>query len=190
MNQLERLVVAACEPGLVVVGFGEGDGGESLSWDALEPWTVSRAVTVAEITGTLASPALDVALCCDLVYLRPGALLRLSSSSAEPSPGVIWALGRGGRNALYRGLMETADIEAEEAVEIGLVNRVVASEDPLPLPDAASLTALTTVRDLMRAGKSGASGLALELASFRLLFAAGDPNEGARAFLEKRKPEF
>ena len=42
----------------------------------------------------------------------------------------------------------------------------------------------------MRAAAHGSAGLALELASFRLLFAAGDPEEGARAFLDKREPEF
>jgi 1,4-dihydroxy-2-naphthoyl-CoA synthase len=42
----------------------------------------------------------------------------------------------------------------------------------------------------MRAAAHGSAGLALELASFRLLFAVGDPKEGARAFLEKRQPDF
>jgi enoyl-CoA hydratase/carnithine racemase len=42
----------------------------------------------------------------------------------------------------------------------------------------------------MRASARGSAGLALELATFRLLFAAGDPEEGARAFLEKRDPRF
>jgi enoyl-CoA hydratase/carnithine racemase len=53
-----------------------------------------------------------------------------------------------------------------------------------------SVASLTAARDLMRASARGSAGLALELASFRLLFAAGDPEEGARAFLEKRDPEF
>ena len=34
------------------------------------------------------------------------------------------------------------------------------------------------------------AGGALEVATFRLLFAAGDPEEGARAFLERRAPRF
>ena len=189
-DQLEHLCAAASEPGLVVVAFGPGGDGEQLPWDALEPWSRSRAVTVAEIAGKIASPALDVALCADLVYLRPDASLRLSTSSETPAPGIVWALGRAGRRALFRGLMETGDLAAAEAEELGLANRVVPHDDPLPLPDEASLPTLTAARDLMRAGASGANGLALELASFRLLFAAGDPNEGARAFLEKRKPKF
>ena len=60
----------------------------------------------------------------------------------------------------------------------------------LPLPSNLSVAALTTARDLMRSAISGGPGLALELASFRLLFAAGEPAEGARAFLEKRRPDF
>ena len=189
-EQVERLCAAAAAPGISVVRFRAGGDGEHISWDQIERWTRSRAVTVAEVTGRLASPGLDFALCSDLVYLRPKATLWLSTSRAPPSPGVIWALGRAGRGALYRGLMEISEIEAADAIDLGLANRVISTEDPLPLPDAASIPSLTTVRDLMRAGAIGAPGLALELASFRLLFASGDPNEGARAFLEKRKPKF
>ena len=53
-----------------------------------------------------------------------------------------------------------------------------------------SVASLTAARDLLRASARGSAGLALELATFRLLFAAGDPEEGARAFLEKRDPKF
>ena len=42
----------------------------------------------------------------------------------------------------------------------------------------------------MRSRADGGAGRALELATFRLLFAAGDPEEGARAFLERRSPRF
>lgn len=184
------MAVAAREIGYLVVEFPAGGSGRAVRWSDLEPWTRSRAVTVAVVAGTLASPALDAALCSDLVYLRPGALLRLSTSAAPPSDGVIWALGRAGRAALARGLLETADVSAEEAVRLGVATAVVASEDPLPLPEHVSEASLTAARDLLRCSARGAPGLALELASFRLLFAAGDPAEGARAFLEKRTPEF
>jgi hypothetical protein len=54
--------------------------------------------------------------------------------------------------------------------------------------DAASVVALSTARDLMRS--SVGARPEIELASFRLLFASGDPGEGARAFFDRRSPEF
>jgi enoyl-CoA hydratase/carnithine racemase len=103
---------------------------------------------------------------------------------------VIWALGRAGRAALARGLLEVDELSAVDAVALGVAAGVVADDQPLPLPKSISVASLTAARDLMRASARGSAGLALELASFRLLFAAGDPEEGARAFLEKRDPEF
>jgi len=63
--------------------------------------------------------------------------------------------------------------------------------DDLELPvvsDAASVIALSTARDLMRSSVGARSEI--ELASFRLLFASGDPGEGARAFFDRRSPDF
>jgi enoyl-CoA hydratase/carnithine racemase len=188
--QVRALVLEAREIGYLVVEFPEGGDGEPLPWSAIEPWTRSRAVTVADVSGVLASPALDVALCSDLVYLRPQAELRLTSGGGPPSDGVIWALGRAGRAALVRGLLEVDDLSAADAVTLGVATGVVPADEPLPVPESMSVASLTAARDLMRAGARGSAGLALELASFRLLFAAGDPEEGARAFLEKRDPKF
>ena len=189
-GQVSALVAETREIGYLVVTFPGGGGGELLSWSVLEEWTRSRAVTVAVIAGELASPALDVALCSDLIYLRPQASLRLSSDAGPPSDGVIWALGRAGRAALARGLLEEGDLPAVEALKLGVATGIVAGDKPVPLPHPISVASLTTARDLMRASARGSAGLALELASFRLLFAAGDPEEGAHAFLEKRDPEF
>jgi enoyl-CoA hydratase/carnithine racemase len=190
-EQIDNLLSSAGEIGCLRVEFPAGGDGSRVPWMSLEPWTRSRAVTVAVVgSGEIASPALEVALCSDLVYLRPKVVLRLSTSPAPPSDGVIWALGRSGRAALARGLLETRDLDPTEAVVLGLATAVVAADGPLPIPDDASVASLTAARDLMRASAHGSSGLALELASFRLLFAAGDPEEGARAFLEKRDPKF
>ena len=188
--QLNALGSEVREIGYLVVAFPEGGDEGPLPWSALEPWIRSRAVTVAEVAGELASPALDVALCSDLVYLRPQASLRLAASTGSPSDGVIWALGRAGRAALARGLLEAGDLSAVDAVTLGVATGVVPADEPLPLPKSMSVASLTAARDLMRASARGSAGLALELASFRLLFAAGDPEEGARAFLEKRDPNF
>jgi len=188
--QLKALVSDAREIGYLIVRFSEGGGGEPCPWSAVEPWTRSRAVTVADVSGVLASPALDLALCSDLVYLRPTAKLRLASNDGPPSDAVIWALGRAGRAALARGLLEVDDLSVAEAVALGIATGSVPAHEQLPVPESMSVASLTAARDLMRADARGSAGLALELASFRLLFAAGDPEEGARAFLEKRDPDF
>jgi enoyl-CoA hydratase/carnithine racemase len=188
--QLTALIAGAHEIGYLVVDFPEGGDGVPFDWSVLEPWTRSRAVTVADISGVLESPALDVALCCDLVYLRPRAVLRFFRGGGPPSDGVIWALGRAGRAALARGLLEETELSSAEAIRLDVATGVVSENDSLPIPKLMSVASLTAARDLVRAAPRGSAGLALELASFRLLFAAGDPEEGARAFLEKRDPEF
>jgi enoyl-CoA hydratase/carnithine racemase len=188
--QTAALAADSQEIGYMIVAFPEGGNGEPLPWSALEQWVKSRAVTVADVAGELSSPALDVALCSDLIYLRPRASLKLSATAGPPSDGVIWALGRAGRAALARGLLEVDELSASDAVALGVATGIVPDDAPLPLPESMSVASLTAARDLMRVSARGSAGLALELASFRLLFAAGDPEEGARAFLEKRDPDF
>ena len=189
-EQLNRLDPQIDSIGFLTVVFPDGGDGDQISWSVVERWIRSRAVTVADVTGELGSPALDIALCSDLVYLRPRSGLILAGDGGPPSDGVIWALGRAGRGALARGLLEGGTLSAQDAVKLGLANAVVGDEEPLPLPEPTSTGSLTAARDLMRASAWASAGLALELATFRLLFAAGDPEEGARAFLEKRDPEF
>jgi enoyl-CoA hydratase/carnithine racemase len=189
VEQLEALLGQAREPGFLRVDVESGGGG-ALSWTCLEPWTRSRAVTVAVIDGTVASPGLEVALCSDLVFVRPCAVLELAAGAGPPAAGVVWALGRAGRAALARGLLDSSSLTADEAVALGLAQATAVRGEELPLPEGFSQAAVTTARDLMRASATAGPGLALELASFRLLFASGDPNEGGRAFLEKREPEF
>jgi enoyl-CoA hydratase/carnithine racemase len=184
--QLDSWCRFAAETGLLCVVFSGPDRHEPIGWRRLERWIRSRAVTAAVVEGVLGGAALDVALCSDLVYLRSGAALAINEGT--PSLGQLWALGRAGRGALARGILEPEPITAEEAVRLGLAVRVLARGEGVPLPTEVSVAARTTARDLTRVTPGARS--ALELASFRLLFASGDPREGARAFLDRREPEF
>ncbi len=188
--QVAALCAEAFEPGILRVDFPPGGGGRPLAWSRLEPWIRSRSVTIAVIAGALAPPAVEVALCCDLVFVVPGAVVWLSSSDEPPPAGALWALGRAGRRALARGLLNPAPLTADEVVGVGLAHGMVRRDEPLPLPSMVSVAALTSARDLLRAAAGGSGAGALESAAFRLLFAAGDPREGATAFLEKRHPDF
>jgi enoyl-CoA hydratase len=99
------------------------------------------------------------------------------------------------REIIYLGHM----IGSEEALRIGLVNRVVApdqlatearrlaadlaSKAPLALAQAKRATAVATDVDL-------ASGCRFEADAFAVTFAAADRVEGLTAFLEKRTPRW
>ena len=123
--------------------------------------------------------------------MRAGASLELPPvDDAPPSPAVVWAIARAGIRAAAVGLLQGGTIGAREARRCGLVHLVVEDAAPLPLPEPVSPAALTAARDLVRARTRGGPAEALELATFRFLFAAGDPEEGARAFLEKREAVF
>jgi enoyl-CoA hydratase/carnithine racemase len=189
-EQLNTLVAEAAGLELLVIRFAEGGAHGSLCDNLLDDWITTRAVTVADVDCKLAGAALDVALACDLVYMRTTAVLDVGSSATPPTAGLVRAMANAERTALDRVFLDGGRIDSDEAVRLGLVHRSVAVGRPLPLPEPVSIAALTAARDLMRSSTVGEAGRALELATFRLVFAAGDPCEGARAFLERRQPRF
>lgn len=185
-TQLRAWSKFARKPGILHARFAGCGDGPGAGWSELEAWTRSRAVTVADVGSDISGAALDVALCSDLVYLRKDVDLILPSG--RPSAGLLWALGRAGRAALARGLLDTRSITGDEAVRLGLAQRVLDPGEALSVSPGASVVALGTARDLMRSSRSARP--ALELAAFRLLFASGEPREGAQAFFERRSPDF
>ena len=60
-DQLESLLAAAGSPGYLVVSFDDGADGAAAPWPAIERWTRSRAVTVADVRGSIRGGALEVA---------------------------------------------------------------------------------------------------------------------------------
>jgi enoyl-CoA hydratase len=96
-------------------------------------------------------------------------------------------------------MLTNAELSAEEALKVGLVNHVVA---PTELYSAAEKLAREiaglaplAIRACLKAVMMGlplplAEGLKLEAELFSSLFATEDVREGTRAFLEKRAPVF
>jgi enoyl-CoA hydratase len=90
-------------------------------------------------------------------------------------------------------------IDAEEALRIGLVNRVVPSDRLLGQTESLLRAILANgplaVRACLEALDAGAEmgvdqALLLEASYFGLLSGTEDMREGTKAFLEKRKPAF
>mgnify|MGYP001388255063 CR=1 FL=1 len=157
---------------------------------------------IAAINGYAVGGGLELALCCDLRVAAEHARFGL--------PEVRWGIipGAGGTQRLPRAipvgrameLMLTGEqIDAAEALRLGLVNRVV----PLPeLMSSASQLAETilqrgplAVRAVKRAVLQGLEGtleegLDLERRLSEDLLRTEDSQEGTRAFAEKRAPRF
>jgi enoyl-CoA hydratase len=168
-------------------------------FDAVEDF--SKPV-IAMINGFALGGGCELALACDI---------RIASSKAkfgqpEIKLGII--PGGGGTQRLTRlvgegkamELILTGDmIGAEEAERIGLVNYVVAPEEleAKTLEVANKIAEMSPVALAMakQAVKNAArldlrAGLEAEVDLFALCFSSEDKEEGVRAFIEKRKPDF
>jgi enoyl-CoA hydratase len=157
---------------------------------------------IAAVNGAAAGGGCELALSCHLRVAARGATFSLPEVNlgALPAYGGTQRLARSvGRGRALAAMLAGDALAAEEAERLGLVNRVVESDQ---LPDeAAALAALVAgqaplaVRACLEAVTRGArlpldEGLELEAELFSRLFSTEDVREGTRAFLEKRRPVF
>jgi len=161
------------------------------------PWPV-----IAAIHGFCLGGGLELALCCDIRYATENATFGFPEVNLSVFP------GNGGtqraRSYLPLGKLKEltytgAMIDAHEALTYGLIEKVVPDTDLMdaamelaatimkkgPLAVAAAKKVLNRTRDLPLA-----AGLELESDFWAALTATEDMKEGARAFIEKRKPEY
>ena len=157
---------------------------------------------ISAINGFAAGIGLSYALVCDLSVMAEGAFLLcpFSSIGLIPDGGSTWLLPRamGYMNA-YQLAVDNERLPAARCRELGLVNKVVADDEPLASARAWAETlagkaplALARAKKLMRqaATLSYADAIASEAALQHLCFDSADCREGISAFLEKREPRF
>jgi enoyl-CoA hydratase len=115
------------------------------------------------------------------------------------APTAVMQLGGRLPLALALELTLTGDaIDAARAYEVGLVNAVVAPDDVLPtaLRYAEQIVAngplaVSATKELVRAAASNAPHATDRLRELQVqVFASKDAQEGARAFVEKRAPNW
>lgn len=158
---------------------------------------------IAAVQGTAAGGGCELALACHLRVAARGARFSLPETTLGviPAYGGTQRLARSVGNARALAAMLAGEsIDADEALRLGLVNRVVEEEnlsnetDSLAraiIDTAAPLAARACLEAVTRGTRlSLEDGLKLEAELFARLFSTADVREGTRAFLEKRKPNF
>jgi enoyl-CoA hydratase len=162
----------------------------------------SAVPVIAAINGIAAGGGCELALACHIRIASNNARFSLPESKLGIIPGYggTQRLAREIGNGRALEMMLTGKaVAAEEALQIGLVNRLTTSDDLLieaeSLANEIAQLAPLAIRACLKAMTLGselplAEGLALEAELFASLFATADMREGTRAFLEKRQPVF
>ncbi len=161
-----------------------------------------RVPVVAAVQGAAAGAGLALACCADLVVAAESTKLTLAYTRAglTPDGSSTWFLPRliGRRRALELVLTNRV-LSAAEALEWGLVNRVVADQELTvkaralaeELAAGPTLAFARAKRLLLESGGQGLeSQLELESEAISTSAATADAQEGVAAFLGKRTPDF
>ena len=157
---------------------------------------------IAAINGFALGGGCELALACTLRIASRNAKL----GQPEVKLGIIPGYGGSqrlprlcGKGVAHELILTGEMISAEEALRVGLVNRVVDSSELLTTAEAIAkkiiANAPLAVKYAMEAVAHGMEmpqeeGLYLEATLFGLCCATQDMREGTRAFLEKRAPKF
>jgi enoyl-CoA hydratase/carnithine racemase len=159
-------------------------------------------VTIAAVTGYCLGGGCELAMCADFRFAGESAKI----GQPEITLGII--PGAGGTQRLPRlvGPARAKDLiysgrfaGAEEALAIGLVDRVVADDQVYTAAVEAARGYAVGPTQALRAAKVAINwgargdfrgGVVIEREVFAGLFATEDQKEGMAAFTEKRKPQF
>ena len=172
--------------------------GQQLLFDFVEQLSTP---VIAAINGFALGGGLELAMSCHFRLASDNAKMGLP----EVSLGVIPGYGGTqrlpqlvGKGKAMEMIMTGSMIDAEDALQCGLVNHVVAVEELAPLSRKIadkiannSPVAISYAIKAVNAGfKNNVLGFATEIESFGACFGTDDFSEGTTAFLEKRKAKF
>ncbi|MBF8377673.1 enoyl-CoA hydratase/isomerase family protein [Alicyclobacillus mali] len=173
--------------------------------DQFRAWDRIRGVhkpVIAAVRGFALGGGCELALACDLVIASESAKFGQPEVKLGLMPGAggtQWLARRLGKARALELLWLGEPITAQEAMALGLVNRVV--PDEACVAEAVELgkrlaemppVALRCIKEAVYQAMDTAlaDGLEAERNLFYLLFATEDAREGMRAFMERRTPAF
>lgn len=170
--------------------------------DAVDAFVSLPVPIIAAVNGLAYGGGAELASRCDMRVMDPNAVICLS----EVRLGLMPDWGGGAALAHLLGPAQAADlilsarkVKADEALQLGLVNRVSEAgrclDDALALAEAISQNGPQAVRHALAVIRQSRNmsldqSLALEMEQAVALVESGECVHGITAFLEKRKPEF
>jgi enoyl-CoA hydratase len=178
---------------------------DMLKIDQFETWDQIRKTkkpVIAAVSGFCLGGGCELAMTCDIIVASE------SAKFGQPEIKLAIMPGAGGTQRLTRAVGKALAMEmvltgkfisAEEALDAGLINRVVPEE--LYLEEAVKLAAEIALQSpiavrlakesVLKAFDTGLQeGLFFERKNFYMCFASEDQKEGMNAFVEKRKADF
>jgi enoyl-CoA hydratase len=157
---------------------------------------------IAAVNGFALGGGTEIAMACDFIYASEKAKF----GQPEINLGIIPGFGGTQRLARLVGkgwarelCLTGVIISAQEAKEIGLVNKVFPPETLMEETRKTAKLIASKGRAAIRAVKQTVNrgfdvdlrnGCAMEVDAFAIAFTSPDAKEGLTAFLEKRKPDF
>lgn len=156
---------------------------------------------IAAVNGFALGGGLELAMAAHIRIASVNAKMGLPETSLGVIPGyggtqrLAQLVGRGKANEL---IFTAGMLKAEEALQWGLVNAVVAQEELMATCEAMAdkicnnspMAIAAAIRCVNAGFHSGVNGYHTEIEEFGKCFGTKDFKEGTTAFLEKRKPNF
>lgn len=158
--------------------------------------------TIAAVNGFALGGGLELALSCDFIYAADSAKLGLPETNLGLIPGFGGTVRLSrvvGVNRARELIFSAGTVGAADALQMGLVNKVVAKAELLATAQAALNSIMTKGPRAVAAAKRSIleahdlavdAALAQEAKHFGELCGSAEVKEGTGAFLEKRKPAF
>ena len=162
----------------------------------------NRAPVIAAVNGTAAGAGFSLVMACDLVIASEGSVFTMAYTNAGLSPdgSSTYFMPRRIGDRRTRELMLTNRVlSAEEALDWGIVNKVVAKDElsSETMKLAAKISrgpslAYEKVKSLLDSSfnQSLETQMELETRAISEMVMTEDGQEGINAFLEKRNPTF
>ena len=155
---------------------------------------------IAAVNGLALGGGFELAISCDIIIASDKAQFGVPEAKLGLVPGfaIVRLPEIVGRHKSKELIMTTETISAEEALHIGLINKIVPHEKLMEeavamakrIMESPKLTIWFAKSSVNRHIYMGGEELSYAIDAMPYLFSTEDAKEGIKAFLEKRKPSF